>query len=180
VRSNKLTYRKEIVKAMQYLAGMSNALFLGQSICFPGHAMFSTLEDANVPMDKRLELPVFEDTQMGISIGLALGGFLPISIYPRMDFLIIAMNQLVNHLDRMEEMSHRRFQPKVIIRTMVGSKKPLDAGPQHTNDYTEALDSMLTTVSVIKLTTAENILPVYREAARSTRSSIIVEMADLY
>ena len=51
-------------------------------------------------MIKKIELPVFEDVQMGLSTGLALQGFIPITCYPRFDFLILAMNQLVNHLTK--------------------------------------------------------------------------------
>ena len=86
---------------------------------------------------KKLELPVFEDAQMGMSIGLALNGYVPITCYPRFDFLILAMNQLVNHLDKIRKMSRNEMKPKVIIRTSIGSKIPLDGGPQHTQNYTK-------------------------------------------
>ena len=44
---------------------------------------------------------------MGLSLGLALQGFVPVSIYPRIDFLLSATNQLVNHLDKIRLMSKR-------------------------------------------------------------------------
>ena len=53
---------------------------------------------------------------MGISTGLALSGYVPVTCYPRFDFLLLAMNQLVNHLDKIRVMSNNEFQPKVIIR----------------------------------------------------------------
>ena len=84
----------------------------------------------------KIELPVFEEVQMGISTGLALEGFIPITCYPRFDFLILAMNQLVNHLDKLRFLSNNSFQPRVIIRTSIGSKKPLNGGVQHTQNYT--------------------------------------------
>ena len=42
-------------------------------------------------------LPVAEEMQMGISVGLAIDGFVPISIFPRWNFLLLGMNQLINH-----------------------------------------------------------------------------------
>ena len=54
---------------------------------------------------KKIELPVFEEVQMGIAIGLAMEGYLPVTCYPRFDFLILAMNQLINHLDKVITMS---------------------------------------------------------------------------
>ena len=104
-----------------------------------------------MPIDnsKKIELPLIEDTQMGMSIGLSLEGYIPISIYPRIDFLIIAMNQLVNHLEKIEEMSCGQFKPKVIIRTAIGSTKPLYPGLQHCSDYSDALKCILKNVNVI-------------------------------
>lgn len=173
-----MSYRDEVVKAMDMLATDKRVIFLGQSIRYPGHIMYGTL--GNIPKPRKIELPVFEETQMGICTGLALEGYIPVSIFPRMDFLIIAMNQLVNHLDKIEEMSGGQFKPKVIIRTMVGSTKPLNPGPQHCQDHTEALTRLLTNVAVHKLNSAKYILPAYEKALNSDRSSILIEMADLY
>lgn len=163
---------------MKMLGELPNTIFLGQSVKYPGNVQFATLKD--VPMDKRIELPVFEDTQMGMSIGLALAGYLPISIYPRMDFLICAMNQLVNHLDKIELMSEGRYKPKVIIRTAIGTKKPMDSGPQHTGDYTKALKNMVNNIEVIYLDCAEVIYPEYEYAVEWKHPTILIERGDLY
>ena len=64
---------------------------------------------------------------MGISTGFALAGYLPITTYPRFDFFILSMNQLVNHLDKIKIISKGNFKPKVIVRVLVGSKKPLES-----------------------------------------------------
>lgn len=170
-------YREELSKAMKLLGEDDHVIFLGQSVVYPGPVIIAeTLE--GIPAEKRLEVPVAEEMQLGISIGLALHAYVPCSIFPRMDFLIIAANQLVNHLDKIEEMSCGRFKPKVIIRTCVGSKKPLDPGPQHCQDHTEALRHLLTNVEVVKLTDAEQIVPAYRAALESDRSTILVELAE--
>ncbi len=174
-----MNYKEEIVKANSMLAQDDRTLFIGQSVCYSGHVIFSTLEEAKVPMEKRIELPVMEESQLGISTGLALAGFIPVSIFPRFDFLIIAMNQLVNHLDKFEEMTNG-WKPKVIIRTMIGSKSPLYPGPQHCQDYTEALRKMLTNISVFKLNESALVMPIYQEALKSERSTILIEMGDLY
>ncbi len=166
-----LAFNSEVIRAMQMLAADPRTVFLGQSVAYGGSTMYRTLE--GVPMDKRMEMPVVEDFQMGFSIGLALQGKLPISIYPRMDFLILAFNQLVNHLDRFKEMGE--FRPKVIVRSRVGPKKPLDAGPQHTGNYCQALKSMLRNVRVIELTSFEQVFRSYEEALHDKQSYVIVE-----
>ena len=92
-----MSYRTELIRSMKYLSRNKKVLFLGQSVKYSGNAIFNTLKEIN--NKKKIELPVFEDSQMGISTGLALNGFIPVSCYPRFDFLILALNQLVNHLD---------------------------------------------------------------------------------
>lgn len=174
-----MTYKDEITKAMELLAKDERVIFIGQQIIYPGSIMYSTLQ--GIPSSKKIELPLIEDTQMGMSIGLSLEGHIPVSIYPRMDFLIIATNQLANHLDKIEEMSCGRFKPKVIIRTAIGSTKPLYPGIQHCSDYTDALKHMLKNVEVIKLTKSEDIVPSYKHALeKDGKSTLLIEVADLY
>jgi len=173
-----MTYQDLVTKAMEMLSQDKRVLFLGQTVSYPGSLVYKTL--GNIPLCRRIELPVIEDAQLGLSIGLNLEGFIPVSIYPRMDFLILAMNQLVNHLDKIERISHGHFNPKVIIRTMVGSKRPLFPGIQHCSDYTQALKLILKNIKVIKLVKSKDIIPAYARALKSNNSTLIIEMADLY
>jgi len=173
-----MTYGEEIKKAMDMLAKESNTIFLGQQVAFPGSIMSKSLAD--VPLNKKIELPLIEDCQMGMSIGLSLEGFLPISIYPRFDFLIIAMNQMANHLDKIEEMSCGQYKPKVIIRTAVGSTKPLYPGIQHCSDYTMGLKHMLKNVNVVKIHFADQVIDAYKKALKDKESTILIEVADKY
>jgi len=173
-----MTYQEEVTKAMTMLSQDDRVVFLGQSIAYPGHVMFKTLE--NVPMKKRIELPVAEDMQLGLSIGLSLKGYVPVSIYPRMDFLILAMNQLVNHLDKIERMSSGEFRPKVIIRTMVGSKIPLNAGLQHTSNYVAGLSILLKAIPVVRIVDKSMVVSAYETALAADYPMVIVEVADLY
>lgn len=170
-------YKEELQKAMDILS-KDGYMFIGQNTIYGGTSLFWTLQ--NVPDKQRIELPVFEDVQMGMSLGMALNGMKVCSIYPRMDFLICATNQLVNHLDKAEEMSDGQFKPKVIIRTCKGSVEPLMPGPQHNKDHSDALKKLLTNVDVIQLKKAEDIVPAYKKAIESNRSTILVEYPDLY
>jgi len=175
-------YFDEVVRGTKYWSDNPDTLFLGQSIAYVGNVLFNTLNDAKVPMSKRLEVPVFEEVQMGMSTGLALGGIIPISMFPRFDFLLCAMNQLVNHLDKLSDMSCQTICPKVIIKTLVGSIRPLHPGHQHCGDYTDGIRSMLKNVDVIKLEYASEVFPAYRKALERIdgKSTLIIEMSDLY
>jgi pyruvate/2-oxoglutarate/acetoin dehydrogenase E1 component len=175
-----MKYKEELIRSMEWLGQKEEVLFLGQACKVSGHSISSTI--ANTPQEKRIELPVFEETQLGISTGLALEGFIPITIYPRFDFFILACNQLVNHLDKMQDMSKGDMNPKVIIRVSVGAKKPLDAGPQHTQNHTEAFAKMLTNIDVVELLEPEQIFPAFKKAYERTdgRPTLMVEHGEFY
>lgn len=172
-----MTYCEELQKAMTRLGEQPDTIFLGQSVAYPGNALFKTL--SGVPMDKRLELPVAEEMQLGISLGMALTGKVVISIYPRFDFLLLAVNQLVNHLDKLEEFTHGQYHAKVIIRVGIGSTKPMYPGVQHCGDYTEVFRKLLR-MPVAKLDLPEQIRMAYQNAYNAQGSTLIVEDMDLY
>jgi|WetSurMetagenome_2_1015567.scaffolds.fasta_scaffold304675_2 hypothetical protein len=182
-------YKDELTKAMTYLGGMDNTVFIGQQMRYPGNGLYPTLE--GVPLNKKIEIGVCEDTQLGIATGLAHAGKLPICVFPRMDFLLCAMNQLINHLDK--------YPVRVIIRTCVGSRTPLDPGYQHRGDYVEGLRHLINTqsgddsyVQIVNLKSPYFIFEEYMYAAgirvdRPAEScgyhqlvTILVERADLY
>ena len=64
---------------------------------------------------------------------------MPVSLFPRWNFLLCAMSQLVNHLDKLQAMSNGGYRAKAIVRTGIGSERPLHPQQQHVGDYTEAL-----------------------------------------
>lgn len=173
-----MKYRDELIKAMEWLSEKPDTVFTGQAVGMSGHAISGTME--KVPQDKRVELPVFEETQLGMATGMALTGWVPITAYPRFDFFILALNQLVNHLDKIQDMSKGDMKPKVIIRVAVGSKVPFSAGPQHTQNHTEAMKKMLTEVEVVELMEPEDIFPAFQKAYNSDKSTLIIEHSEFY
>lgn len=175
-----MKYFEELTKAMDILAADPRTVFMGQAVEVKGTAMTTTL--VNVPAEKKLELPVAEEMQMGMSTGMAIAGYIPVTFYPRWNFLLLAVNQLVNHLDKVKHMTRDGWQPNVIIRTSIGSERPLNPQCQHLGDFTDAFRSMLTNIEVIRLEEAEDIVPAYTKALTRTdgKCTILVEYGDFY
>tara|TARA_R110000765_G_scaffold275428_2_gene373747 strand:+ start:140 stop:667 length:528 start_codon:yes stop_codon:yes gene_type:complete len=157
-----LNYNEELKKAMKYLSEQEDTVFLGQSMVYGGIAIANSFSD--IPLEKRIEMPVAENLQMGISTGMALEGYIPVSVYPRWNFLILAADQLVNHLDKLQDMTSGQYKPKVIIRVAVGVTKPIDPQEQHVGDFTEGFKSILKNINVVKLETAEQVMLEYEKA----------------
>ena len=175
-----MKYVDHLIKSMEYLAEDPNVIFIGQSVSYSGNSIFNTLK--TIPKNRKIETPVFEETQMGMSIGLAMEGFIPVTCYPRFDFLLCAVNQLVNHLDKMEEMTRGTFKPRVIVRTSIGAKIPLDGGIQHTQDHTDAFKLLLSHMNVVKLESKDQIFNEYKKALtrEDGKSTLIVEYGQYY
>lgn len=165
---------------MAWLGEQPDTIFLGQAVAFPGTAMSGTLN--GVHTSKLLELPVFEDVQLGICTGMALNGFVPISIYPRWPFLLAATPQLVNHLDKLPIYSHGGYAPKVIIRVGVPTRSPLDPQAQHLGNYSDAFRQMLRTVEIVELLEPADIMPAYKRAYERSDgcSTLLVEYTQRY
>ena len=173
-------YMDELIRSMDYLAELSDTVFLGQAVAVAGTAMRNTL--LNVKEDKLIELPVEEEFQLGLSIGLSLNQKIPICIFPRWNFLLLATNQIVNHLDKLKDLTQVQNPGKVIIRTGIGSENPLHPGPQHTGDFTEAFKLMCKNINVVRLESAEMIFDEYKKAYERDdgTSSLLIEWSDRY
>ena len=175
-----MKYFTELKKSMEYISKKKNTIFIGQAVEVAGTAMSNTL--LNVKKNKKIELPVAEEMQMGITTGLMMAGYIPISIFPRWNFLLLAMNQLVNHLDKFNIMNDGKYKSKAIIRTGIGSKKPLHPQFQHVGDFTNEIKKMCPNINVVRLDSSKKIFSEYKKAigAKNNKSTILVEYGDYY
>ena len=169
------------VQALHVSMGMiedyPKGIILGQSVVDGGTGMSKTFRD--IDLSKRLEVPVFEKTQMGMAIGLSLAGYWPvISVYPRINFLLEAVGMLCNHLDKIPVYSD--YEPRVIVRTAIPSRLPIDPGPQHLGYYVTGLRGLLKNVEIVELHSTQGIRDKYKKAFKSPRSTILIEISALY
>ena len=74
---------------------------------------------------------------------MSLEGFLPLVFYERQDFLLNSLDAIVNHADKINELSHGQYDAPLIIRSIVGSSKPIDPGITHTQDLTKSIKLMV-------------------------------------
>ena len=175
-----MKYFEELKKSMNYLAKDERTIFLGQAVKEPGTAMSNTLKEIN--SRKLIELPVAEEMQMGMTNGLAINGLIPVSIFPRWNFLLLAMNQLINHLDKIKLMSNDGYKTKVIVRTGIGSERPLHPQYQHVGDFTDGFRKILENIEIIRLHEPKDIFPSYQRALDRIdgRPTLLVEYGDYY
>jgi len=173
-----MKYYSELQRAMSLLANHPKTMFIGQAVEYEGTGLYDSL--VHIPNHKKIELPVAEYFQTGLSIGMAIDDMIPVSVYPRWNFLLMGTDQLVNHLDKLKLISEGKCSPKVIVRVAVGSEYPVDPQEQHKGNFTEAFRSMLKTINIVELLEPEDIVPSYEYALMRDDgvSTILVEHAD--
>jgi len=171
-------YYKEVEKSMKFLARNKGTIFLGQSVIYSGNLIYKTL--TKVKNSKKIELPVFEEVQLGMSLGMAMNGLFPVTCFPRFDFLLCAMNQLINHADKIKLITNNQYSPQMIIRVLVGAKKPLNGGEQHTQNYVNVIKRMLKTIVVWDLKDEKKILSSYKKAFKNKKINLMVEYSQSY
>ena len=173
-----MSYKSEVIRGMQLLAQQPNVLFVGQGVVVKANCLHEQL--VGVPESQRLEVPVFENTQLGMCLGMALTGLLPVCLFPRVNFLGCAADALINHLDKWSQLTGK--PAKVIIKTMTGSTKPLDPGPQHSGDglVSGFKSACEVDVAVRDLHVAGSIYAAYREALHRTGPTLLIERGNLY
>jgi pyruvate/2-oxoglutarate/acetoin dehydrogenase E1 component len=79
--------------------------------------------------DRVFGTPLSEDAMTGTAIGMALAGLRPIHVHIRMDFLMLAMNQLVNVAAKSRYMYGGQVSVPLVVRAMIG--KSWGQGAQH-------------------------------------------------
>jgi pyruvate/2-oxoglutarate/acetoin dehydrogenase E1 component len=174
-----MKYLEALTQSMAWLSQQPGTVFLGQNMADSRAPHSRTL--AGVPEYKIIDLPIAEELQMGMTLGMSLNGTIPISIFPRWNFMLCAINQLINHVDKLPIMGNG-FGAKSIIRTAVGADKPIDPQCQHTGNFTIGLKHMCSTLEIIELYEPSEILPAYQWAYQRTdnRSTLLVEFGNFY
>ena len=172
------SYKDALTNSMTYLGQQPDTVFIGQQIIWHGNPMSTTIGE--IPKDKLIEVPVMEESQMGMSLGMAMSGKFVITFYPRWDFLICATNQLVNHVDKINLMSQGKWNPNMIIRLGKGSDKPLDPGHQHRGNYFNEFKSLCPNTEFHDLKTPVDIELAYKYATKEGGIHVLVEYPELY
>jgi len=99
-----IDYATSINNALRCRLENKEDLLIGQGVTSPWYVGTTTKGLAEKYGPKVLDPPVAEGAMMGVAIGAALERMKPIVMFPRMDFMMYAMDQIVNHLINWEFM----------------------------------------------------------------------------
>ncbi|MDH5542748.1 MAG: alpha-ketoacid dehydrogenase subunit beta [Nitrospinota bacterium] len=128
---NKVNYGSAIREGFAYLLKNYPEVFiLGQGLWSPwyvGNSM--TGLEKEFGEEKIIDTPVSELACTGAAIGASLCGYRPVVVHPRMDFMILAADQIVNQAAKWRHMLGGQSSPSVTIRAIIN--RGGEQGAQH-------------------------------------------------
>ena len=171
-----MKYKDIIKNSMEEISLDDQAVFIGYNLLH-GSKGYGSLKD--VSKSKILETPIAENLMAGLAIGMALEGFKPILIFERHDFVLNALDSLVNYLDKLPILSNKQYNAPMIIRTIIGSMIPINPGPQHSQDFSDFFKSSFN-FPVYDSKDATELQKAYGHAKQFKTPCMMIERRELY
>lgn len=127
----RMQYCEAILAGFEYaMENDDKCLTIGQGLWSPwyvGRSMDGL--DRKFGVERVIDTPVSEQATTGIAVGAALNGYRPIVIHPRMDFMILATDQIVNQAAKWHHMLGGGRSPSMVVRGIVN--RGGEQGAQH-------------------------------------------------
>ena len=127
----KYNYGTAILSGFEYLLEKYPEVFvIGQGLWSPWYVGNSMTDlDKKFGVERIIDTPVSESACTGAAVGASLAGMKPIVVHPRMDFMIYAMDAIVNQAAKWSHMLGGQAHPGVTIRSIIN--RGGEQGAQH-------------------------------------------------
>jgi len=131
MKTQKYNYGTAILSAFEYLLENYKETFvIGQGLWSPWYVGNSMTDlDKKFGKDRVIDTPISESATTGAAIGASLAGMKPIVVHPRMDFMLYAMDAIVNQAAKWSHMFGGQAHPGVTIRSIIN--RGGEQGAQH-------------------------------------------------
>jgi len=118
----KLSYVAAVREALELALSRDERVFvMGQGVDDPVGMFGITLDlHKKYGEDRVFDTPLSENALTGVATGAALTGMRPIYMHNRPDFLLLAMDQIVNHASKWSYMFGGRIHVPIVIWAAVG------------------------------------------------------------
>ena len=177
-----MLYKDYLHNEMIEISKFDDTIIIGQWVGkdVGGTYMWSTFVDLD--HNKLFEMPVNESFQMQFGTGIALTGKFCCNVFPRQNFLLHGLGDLVNLSDKVRHLSLNEDKMRMAIRVGMGTTKPIFPGIQHALCAEDHIEKMLINTEVIRLTNKTKIVDEYLKSYYRTDGKItmLVEYGDMY
>ena len=127
----KLNYGSAILAGFDYvLTHFDNSFVMGQGLWSPWYVGNSMTDlDKKFGVERVIDTPVSESACTGVAVGASLAGMRPIIVHPRIDFMLYAMDAIVNQAAKWSSMTGGQASASVTIRGIIN--RGGEQGAQH-------------------------------------------------
>jgi pyruvate/2-oxoglutarate/acetoin dehydrogenase E1 component len=131
MNATRYNYGTAMLSAFEYLLENYPEVFvIGQGLWSPWYVGNSMTDlDKKFGAHRVIDTPVSESACTGAAVGAALAGMKPIVVHPRMDFMLYAMDAVVNQAAKWSHMVGGQAAPGLTIRTIIN--RGGEQGAQH-------------------------------------------------
>ena len=145
--TRELTYGEAILEATdQCMAACPEVYLMGLGVTDPKGTFGTTLGlEAKYGPKRVMDMPTSENGMTGIAIGSAIVGMRPVMTHQRVDFALLAFDQIINNAAKWHYMFGGRMNVPLVIRLVIG--RGWGQGPQHS----QSLQSMFAHVPGLKV-----------------------------
>lgn len=173
-----LTYAAAIHEALEQEMGRDDSIVL-MGIGVTDHkGIYGTTLGLQAKFPGRvIETPLSEDAMTGVAIGMAMAGLHPVHVHARMDFMLLAMNQIVNMAAKLPYMQNGAVSIPLVVRGIIG--RGWGQGAQHSQAL-HALFAHVPGLMVLAPATPYDAKGCMIQALRMRSPVIIVEHRMLY
>lgn len=167
-----MTYREALYRAMHdALESDPRVIIMGQGVDDHKGTFGSTAGLAQkFGADRCFDTPLAEEGMTGVGLGAALNGLYPIQTHIRADFVLLAMNQIINLAAKYKYMFGGNYEVPILIRTVVG--RSWGQGAQHSQSL-QSLFAHIPGLHVIMPAHPQRILEDYAYAIKHVRGPVI-------
>ena len=131
MKNKKYNYGTAILSAFEYLLKNYREVFvIGQGLWSPWYVGNTMTDlDKKFGVERIIDTPVSESATTGAAVGASLAGMKPIVVHPRIDFMLYAMDAVVNQAANWSHMFGGQANPNVTIRGIIN--RGGEQGAQH-------------------------------------------------
>jgi len=166
------TYREAITRAMRHaMENNDRTIVFGQGVTDCVGILGTTLNlEEEFGHERVFETPLAEDSMTGFALGASLSGLYPIHVHIRTDFMLLAMNQLVNSIAKYRYMYGGLFNTPMLIRSIIG--RSWGQGAQHSQSL-QALFAHIPGIYVVMPSSARTAYATYMYANSTCISPVV-------
>lgn len=174
----RLAYSKAVTLALSEAMEADSSVFcLGEDVGYGGaYGATQGLRD-RFGADRVRDTPISESAIVGFSVGAAMSGMRPVAEIMHMDFIAIAMDQVVNQAAKMRYMFGGKAKVPITIRCGVGGY--LNAAAQHSQSL-ESWFAHIPGLKIVSAATPADIRQVLRDAILDDNPVLVLEPLGLY